>query len=147
MENYVKERLKSQILSLPIFIVIAFMVDLIWHRTEATPLGFTTLWAGILVPFTAVLIFATVPTLIKKTRSVVRDLIGVFLGATLFGVIASLPVWSSTAGLSDVARGDYASGVMLSPFMGLIVVAIFAISSGFFEYLLHRRIRTRSTKR
>lgn len=147
MENYVKERLKSQILSLPIFIVIAFVVDLIWHMTEATPLGFTTLWAGILVPFTAVLIFATVPTLIKKTRSVVRDLIGVFLGATLFGVIASLPIWSSTAGQSDVVRGSGVFGVMLSPFMGMIIVAIFAVSSGLVEYLSHRRIRTHSTKR
>jgi len=147
LENCVKERLSSQMLSLPIFILIAFTVDLISYMSEATPLGYTTLWAGILIPFTAILIFATVPTLIKKTRSVVRDLIGVFLGATLFGVIASLPIWSSTAGQSDVARGDYASGVMLSPILGLIVVATFAVSSGFFEYLLHRRIRTRSTKR
>lgn len=84
METYVKERFYAQHLTLPVFISLAFTFDLTMHMAEGTELGFFTLWIGTIVPFTSVLLFATMPTLVTKTRSVVRDLLGVFSGTTLF---------------------------------------------------------------
>lgn len=143
METYAKERFYAQLLTLQVFISLAFTFDLTMHMAEGTELGFFTLWIGTIVPFTSVLLFATMPTLVTKTRSVVRDLLGVFSGTTLFGVVVSIVSSLSVPTESGVARGNEALGFTLSPILGMLVVVVFALSSGIIEHLLHRRTRYR----
>jgi len=143
LETYVRNRLYAQILSLPVFTLLALFVDLGVSKSQDTPFGYYTLWGGVLIPFTSVMFFAFAPTILRKTRSVIRDLVGVFAGATLFGVVVSIATWNPSSHQADTADWNNSLGLVYSPMLGIIVMALFGVIAGVIEYSLQRRARIR----
>lgn len=139
MDSWVKERLTAQVLSLAVFFLIAVVVDIFVSDPVTMPFGKLTLWGGVWIPLVAIVFCSTLPTFFTRSRSVIRDLTGAFVGSTMFGIILSIIFWDPTKGQSDIGAGNNSLGLMLSPLLGIIVVIIFGVSTGVIEFLLHRR--------
>ena len=133
MKIEIKERIIAQFFSIPVFAIIGLVLDLI-HSDPNSGFGWYTFWLGVAYPLVGVILCAIAPTLVLRTRSVVRDLVSVFIGTSLLGVALSLiGSWSSPE--------PNVMGILFAPQIGILFTLIFGLVAGLVEFLIRRRTR------